>query len=397
MTQDRSARRQVGVAVIGFGWMGQVHARAYSRLLQHYPGAPLQPRLVAVADPEPSRRDLAVNAYGFEVAYADWAEVIARDDVAVVSVTGPNYVHAEIGVAVAKAGKHLWVEKPVGRHLADTTDVVDAVRSAGVRSAVGFNYRNVPAVALARDLITQGRLGRVETVTVRLLSDYAAHPDGMLSWRFDPALAGTGVIGDLASHGLDLARYVVGPVAGEISEVVADLATFITERPQPLDPAAPRSTTLAGGPPGPVGNEDHVSALLRFAGGARGVLESSRVAVGEQCTYGIEVHGDRGAVAWDFRRMGELRMCGVGPDGAFQDVAWHTRYVAPGDGELGAFQPGAGVAMGFDDLKVVEAERLLRSVAQQRPIGATIEDALATARTADALLRSAAERRWVSV
>ncbi|MDQ3591432.1 MAG: Gfo/Idh/MocA family oxidoreductase [Actinomycetota bacterium] len=397
MTQDRSATRQVGVAVIGFGWMGQVHARAYSRLLQHYPGAPLQPRLVAVADPEPSRRDLAVNAYGFEVAYADWAEVIARDDVAVVSVTGPNYVHAEIGVAVAKAGKHLWVEKPVGRHLADTTDVVDAVRSAGVRSAVGFNYRNVPAVALARDLITQGRLGRVETVTVRLLSDYAAHPDGMLSWRFDPALAGTGVIGDLASHGLDLARYVVGPVAGEISEVVADLATFITERPQPLDPAAPRSTTLAGGPLGPVGNEDHVSALLRFAGGARGVLESSRVAVGEQCTYGIEVHGDRGAVAWDFRRMGELRMCGVGPDGAFQDVAWHTRYVAPGDGELGAFQPGAGVAMGFDDLKVVEAERLLRSVAQQRPIGATIEDALATARTADALLRSAAERRWVSV
>ena len=396
MTATRPAS-QVGVAVVGFGWMGQVHARAHARLRQHYPHAPLQPRLVAVADPEPSRRDLAVTAYGFDAAYADWGEVIARDDVSVVSVTGPNYVHAEIGVAAAKAGKHVWVEKPVGRHLADTTEVADAVRSAGVHSAVGFNYRNVPAVERARDLVAEGRIGRIETVTVRLLSDYAAHPDGMLSWRFDQDLAGSGVVGDLATHGLDLARFVVGGVAGEISAVIADVATFIPERPEPLDPSAPRSTTLAGGPTGPVGNEDHVSALLRFAGGARGMLESSRVAVGEQCTYGIEVHGDRGALAWDFRRMGELRSCAVGADGGYQDVAWDTRYVAPGDGELDAFQPGAGVPMGYDDLKVVEAERLLRSIAEDRPIGATVEDALVTARAADALLRSADENGWVSV
>lgn len=387
-------RSTLGVGVVGFGWMGQVHSRAYSRLLHHFPDAPLLPRLVAVADTDPARRAQAMQAYGFAAAVDDWQALVAQDDVEVVSVAGPNFVHRDVAVAAAQAGKHIWVEKPVGRHLADTTDVAEAVREAGVASAVGFNYRNAPAVDLARQLVCEGRLGRVESVTVRLLSDYAAHPDAMLSWRFDPALAGTGAIGDLACHGLDLATHVVGEEAGQISEVVADLATFIPHRPQPLDPTAPRSTILAGGPTGPVGNDDQVGALLRFAGGARGVLMASRVAVGEQCTYGIEVHGDRGALAWDFRRMGELR---TALDQGYTDVAWRRVQVAPGHGELGAFQPGAGVTMGYDDLKVVEAERLIRSIVEGRPIGATLDDALRTAETADALARSAAERRWVSL
>ncbi len=394
MTAALSGSRPLGVGVVGFGWMGQVHARAYTRLLQHYPRTPLRPRLVAVADPEPARRAEATAGYGFEVAHPDWESLVGRDDVDVVSVTGPNFVHAEIAVAAAKAGKHVWIEKPVGRHLGDTTEVADAIGSAGVRSAVGFNYRNAPAVELARELVGEGRVGRVETVTLRLLSDYAAHPDSMLSWRFDPLLAGSGVLGDLATHGLDLARYVVGDAAGDIVELVADTATFITERPEPLDPAAPRSTTVAGGRRGPVGNEDHVSALLRFAGGARGMIESSRVAIGEQCAYRIDVHGDEGALAWDFQRMGQLETCAV-DGGGYLDAAWRTRHVAPGDGQFGAFQPGAGVSMSFDDLKVVEAERLVRSVAEGRPVGATIEDAVVAAQLTDAVLRSAAERRWV--
>jgi len=383
-------RPTLGVGVVGFGWMGQVHSRAYARLLHHYPAAPLRPRLVAVADTEPVRRAQAADAYGFAVTVEDWKALVERDDIDVVSVAGPNFVHRDVAVAAARAGKHLWVEKPVGRHLADTTDVAEAVRAAGVRSAVGFNYRNAPAVVRARELVADGRLGRVETVAVRLFSDYAAHPDGALSWRFDPAFAGTGVIGDLATHGLDLVRHVLGE---DISELVADHATFITERPEPAAGAVSHYSTAAGGRTGPVGNEDHVSALLRFPGGARGVLESSRVAVGEQCTYGIEVHGDRGALAWDFRRMGELL---VALDEGYTDAAWRLVRVAPGTGDLAAFQPGAGIAMGYDDLKVVEAEGLVRSIAEDRPIGATADDALVTARAADALVRSAAERRWVA-
>jgi predicted dehydrogenase len=380
------------VAVAGFGWMGQVHSRSYARLLQHYPDTALRPRLVAVADPEPERRRLATAAYGFECVEAEWEAVVRSPDVDAVSVCGPNFLHRDIAVAAAQAGKHVWVEKPAGRGLPDTLDIARAVADSGVRSAVGFNYRNAPAVERARTLVGSGSIGTVETANVRLLTDYAAHPDGALSWRFDPRLAGSGALGDLASHGIDLVGYVLGGNV-QIREVICDAATFIAERPAPVG-AVSHFSRAGGGALGAVGNEDYVAALLRFGSGARGFLESSRVAVGEQCTYGFEVRGTAGAVAWDFRRMGELRVC----DGSgYQDAAWETRYVGPGDGQFDAFQPGAGVAMGYDDLKVIEAERFVRSIAEGAAVGATIDDAVASARVIEALSQSQIERRWVSV
>jgi predicted dehydrogenase len=389
---DVPARGELRVAVAGFGWMGQVHSRSYARLLHHFPATPLRPRLVAVADPEPDRRQLATAAYGFERAEAEWTAVVDGPDIDAVSVCGPNFLHRDIAVAAAAAGKHLWVEKPAGRGLADTLEIAAAVAAGGVRSAVGFNYRNAPAVELAREMIASGSIGTVETANVRLLSDYAAHPDGALSWRFDPLRAGTGVLGDLASHGIDLVQYVLG-AGGRIREVSCDAATFIAERPEPVG-AVSHFSRATGAALGPVGNEDYVGALLHFESGARGLLESSRVAVGEQCTYGFEVRGREGAVAWDFRRMGELRLCqGEG----YQDAPWQTRFVGAGSGELAAFQPGAGVAMGYDDLKVIEAERFVRSIAEGGAIGATIEDAVTSARVIEALTRSHAERRWVTV
>jgi predicted dehydrogenase len=382
---------ELRVAVVGFGWMGQVHSRAYSRLLHHFPDVALRPRLVAAADPEPARQRLATSAYGFERAEGGWEHVVTSDDVDAVSMCGPNYLHRDVATTAARAGKHVWVEKPAGRHLADTLEIADAVAASGVQSTVGFNYRNAPAVELARALVA-AEIGRVETANVWLLSDYAAHPDGALSWRFDPELAGTGVLGDLASHGLDLIRYVLGD-GGAITEVICDRATFIPQRPQPVG-AVSHFSRATGGALGPVGNEDFVSALLHYQSGARGHIESSRVAVGEQCTYGFEVRGELGAVAWDFRRMGELRLClGQG----YQDAAWSTRYVGPGDGQLAAFQPGAGVAMGYDDLKVIEAERFVRSIAGGRAVGPTIEDAVIAARVIEGLARSWHEGRWVTV
>ncbi len=372
--------------------MGQVHSRAWIRLLQHYPDSPLRPRLVAVADPEPERRRQAQSAYGYRHAYADWRDLLERDDVDVVSVCGPNFVHAEIGTAVAESGRHLWIEKPAGRSLPDTERIATAVEKAGVMSAVGFNYRNVPAVALARSLVASGRVGEVETVTVALLADYSAHPEGVLSWRFDTEQAGSGVLGDLASHGFDLARYVAGEQTGLITELVADQSTFIPHRPVVTDAAISRFAR-GGEELGWVGNEDHAAALLRFDSGARGHLEVSRVAVGEQCSYRLEVRGTKGAVQWDFRRMGELQVC---TDQDYQDAAWQTHFVTPADGELGVFQPSAGVAMGYDDLKVVEARRLIESVATGTPIGATIHDAVAAAALVDAMIRSFSERQWVA-
>ncbi|AWW36590.1 Gfo/Idh/MocA family protein [Streptomyces cadmiisoli] len=379
----------LGVAVVGFGWMGRVHTQAYARVAHHYPRLPLRPRLVTVAEEVPGRAEEAAAQFGFESATRDWREVAADPRVGAVSITAPNFLHREIGVAMAAAGKHIWIEKPVGLTAEDARAVADAVAGAGVRGAVGFNYRNAPAVEAARDLIASGELGDVTHVRIRLFSDYAAHPEGALTWRYERERGGSGVLGDLASHGVDLARFLLG----DITSLTADTAVFVPRRARPTGATAGHSRAT-GGELGEVENEDYVSCLLRFASGARGVLEACRVSVGEQNNYGFEVHGTKGAVFWDFRRMNEL---GVSRGTTYQDQPVSTVYVGPGDGEFAAFQPGAANAMGYDDLKVVEAYRFLRSIAEDTAYGATLADAVHSAAALDAMTRSARTGSWVSV
>ncbi|MFJ1807549.1 MULTISPECIES: Gfo/Idh/MocA family protein [unclassified Streptomyces] len=379
----------LGVAVVGFGWMGRVHTQAYARVRHHYPRLALIPELVTVAEEVPGRAEEAADRFGFASFTRDWREVAADPRVRAVSITAPNFLHREIGVAMAEAGKHIWIEKPVGLTPEDARAVADAVAAVGVQGTVGFNYRNAPAVETARDLIAAGELGSVTHVRVRLFSDYAAHPDGALTWRYERERGGSGVLGDLASHGVDLARFLLG----DIVSLTADTAVFVPERARPTGATAGHSLAV-GGELGPVENEDYVNCLLRFASGARGVLEACRVSVGEQNNYGFEVHGTKGAVFWDFRRMNEL---GVSRGTTYQDQPVSTVYVGPGDGEFGAFQPGAANAMGYDDLKVVEAHRFLRSVAEGIPYGATLADAVHSATLLEAMARSARSGSWVDV
>jgi predicted dehydrogenase len=379
----------LGVAVVGFGWMGRAHTQAYARVRHHYPQLPLVPELVTVAEEVPGRAAEAAAQFGFASTTRDWREVVADPRVKAVSITAPNFLHREIGVAMAEAGKHIWIEKPVGLTAEDARAVADAVAKAGVQGAVGFNYRNAPAVEAARELISSGEIGTVTHVRIRLFSDYAAHPEGALTWRYERERGGSGVLGDLASHGADLARHLLG----DITSLTADTAIFLPERARPTGATAGHSRA-SGGELGPVENEDYVSCLLRFASGARGVLEACRVSVGEQNNYGFEVHGTKGAVFWDFRRMNEL---GISRGTTYQDQAVTTVYVGPGHGEFAAFQPGAANAMGYDDLKVIEAYRFLRSVAEGTPHGATLTDAVHSAAALDAMARSASSGAWADV
>ncbi|MGW4867863.1 Gfo/Idh/MocA family protein [Streptomyces chartreusis] len=378
----------LGVAVVGFGWMGRVHTQAYARVPHHYPQLTLRPRLLTVAEEVPGRAEEAAAQFGFDSTTRDWRDVAADPGVRAVSITAPNFLHREIGVAMAEAGKHIWIEKPVGLTAEDARAVADAAAKAGVHSAVGFNYRNAPAVETARELIASGEIGTVTHVRVRLFSDYAAHPQGALTWRYERERGGSGVLGDLASHGADLARFLLG----DIASLTADTAIFVPERARPTGATA--GHTLATGELGPVENEDYVNCLLRFASGARGVLEACRVSVGEQNNYGFEVHGTKGAVFWDFRRMGEL---GISRGTSYQDQPVSTLYVGPAQGEYGAFQPGAATNMGYDDLKVIEAYRFLRSIAEGTPRGATLADAVHSAAVLDAMSRSAESGSWVDV
>jgi predicted dehydrogenase len=381
--------REIGVAVVGFGWMGRVHTQAYLRLPHHFPQLGARPELVAVADEVPGRAADAAARYGFAAATDDWRQVASDSRVHAVSIAAPNFLHREIGVAMAEAGKHIWIEKPVGLSAADTRAVGEAVSKAAVQGTVGFNYRNAPAVAAARELISSGEIGAATHARIRLFSDYAAHPDSALTWRYERERGGNGAVGDLASHGVDLARHLLG----EIDALIADTAIFVPERPRPAGATAGH-TRAAGGMPGPVENEDYVSCLLRFASGARGVLEACRISVGEQNNYGFEVHGTRGAVMWDFRRMGELS---VSAGTAYQDQPVSTVFVGPGHGDYAAFQPGAAIAMSYDDLKVVEAYNFLRSVTEGTAHGATLDDAVRSAAVLEAMTASAERGTWVSL
>lgn len=380
---------QIGVGVVGAGWMGHVHARAYARVPHHYPDLPLRPVLVALADPVEGLRLDAVARYGFATSCAGWEELVADPAVQVVSVATPPFLHAEIGEAVARAGKHLWLEKPAGLSLDDTQRVASAVASAGVVARVGYNYRFVPAVVRARELIAREGIGRVTHARFRMLTDYAAHPLGPLSWRYQAERGGDGVIGDLLSHGFDLVRYLLG----DVDRLVADTSVLIPERPLATG-AGSHYDVVEGGPLGPVENPDYAACLLRTVADVPVFLEGTRVGVGDQNNYGFEIRGTTGLVAWDFRRPGELV---VSSGGTYGNQPLTTSLAGPGDGDYDRFQPGAGIALGFDDLKVIECAGLLRVIAGGPPDdGATVGDAVAAARLM-AALRAGAPPAWTRV
>ncbi len=384
--------RELGVGIIGAGWMGHVHARSFARLNHHYADLGVRPTVVAVADSVPGQLADFAERHGVETAYADWRDVIADPRVDVVSVTAPNFLHAEIGVAVAQAGKHLWIEKPVGLTAADARAVADAVTSAGVVGCVGFNYRNFPAVTRAKGLIEAGAIGRPTHGRVSLLTDYAAHPAGPLSWRYEIAKGGHGVLGDLASHAIDLGRFLLG----DLDRLVAVTRTFIPQRPL-VDAGSSHYAVVDLEDPsitmGDVENEDYVSALMLTTAGVPVTMESSRAAVGEQNSYGFEVHGTKGLVRWDFRRPGELAVS-TGDDYSAQPTT--IAFSAPGDGEYLRFQPGAGIVMGYDDSKVIEAANFVDAIVNGSERQPTLRDAVASAVALEAIVESAATHAWVS-
>jgi predicted dehydrogenase len=389
------AARDLGVGLISVGWMGKLHSRAYQALPWVYPELGLRPRLVHAADTAADRVAYARDALGYERGTADYREVLADPEVDVVSICAPNVLHREIGVAAAEAGKHFWIEKPVGREAPETAVVAAAARAAGVVTSIGFNYRHAPAVEHVRELVAQGALGRITNVRAVFFAGYAAEPKGALSWRFKRELAGSGALGDLLSHVVDLVSYLVAPIA----EVSALTSTVYTERPILPMGSATHFAVIEDGELGPVENDDYAAALVRFAPtaqgpGAVGTLEASRTIVGPQCGLGFELYGTDGSATWSFEQMNELRLC-LGRGGPHQ--GYTTVLGNPQLGDYAHFQPGPGIAMGYDDLKVVEAKKFLVAVTGGERRNATIEDAHAVAEVIAAADASAASGTWQAV
>jgi predicted dehydrogenase len=378
--------KEIGIGLLGVGWMGEVHSTSYARVPIHFPDAAGRARLVIAADEVEERAQAAAEKLGYESSTTDWREVIAHPEVDAVSICAPNFMHREMAIAAAEAGKHFWGEKPLGALPEDTVAIERAVEAAGVRTIVGLNYRNPPAVQHARQLIADGKLGDVNHFRMQFVASYSANPRGALSWRFSRELSGHGILSDLGSHAIDLAMFLCGPIV----RTTATSAILIPERPKVQMGTGTHFSVVEGDVElGPVENEDWCAALVEFASGLKGTIELSRAMVGGDARYRFEVNGTRGAVAWNFERMNELEH--------YRDGGYARELMGPSHPDFARFQPGTGIPMGYDDLKVIEAYRFLQSIAdgEQREPG--VREIAATARVLDAIARSFTSGAWEDV
>jgi predicted dehydrogenase len=386
----RAARRRIGVGVIGFGWLGQAHSRSLARIPMLFADRTYEPVLVAAADAAPARVEEALTSFSFMRGSVDWRTVVEDPEVDVVVIAAPNMLHLELVQAAAAAGKAVFCEKPVGGTPEQILAAALAARSAGVISGVGYNYRWAPLVRYARELIAGNELGQITNYRGRFFSAYGADPLGVNSWRFALDQAGYGVTSDLLSHAVDLAHMLLGP----IESLVATTETFITERPLPAGLMGHYGRGAPGDPRTPVTNEDYAGMLVRFASGARGTFEASRTIVGPESQMAFDVYGTEGAVGWNFEQLNELALYRRTEDRGrgYTTVLGGERF-----GHHGAFVPGSGNAIGFEDLVTIEDHEFMSAVAQERPFAPSFEDALQWAAVQAALLRSDVSGRWETV
>ena len=383
------SRDRIGVAVLGFGWMGQAHSRSYARIPMIFADRDYDPQLVVCADTLESRRVEAVESFGFETAVADWQDAVSNPGVDVVCICAPNMLHEEMAKAAAEAGKHVFCEKPVGGTPAETARVEKACREAGVITGVGYNYRFAPLVQYAKQLIDAGELGTITNYRGRFFSMYGADPLGLLSWRFEIDQAGHGASTDILSHSMDLALMLNGP----ISRVIGTGETFIRERPLPKEGGTHYDRGRPGDPTGEVTNEDYFGALAVFENGSRGTFEASRAIIGPESQMAFDIYGTEGALGWNLEKMNELQLYLSGD----RARGYTTVYASDRLPYHGNFVPGDANSIGFEDLVTIEDHEYLSAVAAGRKHVAGFDEALSWVSVQAALMRSWESGHWEDV
>lgn len=375
---------EIGVGMLGYAFMGKAHSNAFKTLPYMMYPPPAVPVLQAIAGRDEEAVAEAARRYGYARYYTDWREMIADDRVQLFDNGGPNFAHAEPTIAAAKAGKHVLCEKPLARTAEEAKAMWDAVQTAGVKHMVGFNYRFVPAIRQIRQLIDSGALGRIYHFRAIYLQEWIMpHYNAPMMWRLDKEQAGSGALGDLGSHIIDLARYLVG----EIDSVSAMTRTFVTDRPQ------------ADGSLGKVSVDDAFTALINFDNGAMGTLEATRFAAGRKNHQIIEINAERGSIRFNLERLNEMEVFWVGEDPK-ETQGFHKVLVSE------TFHPWIanwwphGHIIGWEHSFVHEIAHLLDCIVHDHPvapIGADFEDGYRNAVISDGILRSAESRRIVDL
>lgn len=370
----------INVALIGYAFMGRAHSNAYRQVGPFF--SPTRaPRMKVICGRSARQVEAARRALGWEEAATDWKAVVRRPDIELVDVCTPGDSHAEIAIAAARAGKHVFCEKPLANSLRDAERMLAAVERAGVAHMICHNYRRAPAVQLAKQIIAKGKLGEIRHYRGTYLQDWMSDPAAPFNWRLDRTKAGSGALGDIASHSIDLARFLVG----EIAEVAADLRTFVPVRSEAGKPGAKRKVTV----------DDAATALVRFANGAIGTIEATRMAPGRKNYNRFEINGLKGSLAFDLERMNELEVY-------FESDPPHLRgfrtimVTEPVHPYVGKWWP-PGHIVGYEHTFTHTVYDLCEAIASNQIPTPNFEDGVANQRVLHAMTRAAASRRWVTV
>ena len=373
----------LNVGVIGYGFMGRTHSNAYCKVNNFF-DVPYRPVLKTICGLDESQAKAFAQRWGFESHTTDWRSVIDDESIGVVDICVPNNLHKEIAIAAAQAGKAILCEKPLALNAEQGQEMVDAVEAAGVANMVSFNYRRVPAVTLAKQIIDEGKLGKIFHYRANFLQDWTISADvpqgGDATWRLDIKAAGSGVTGDLLAHCIDTAIWH----NGSIKDVNAMTETFIKERIH-ADTGKAES----------VGIDDACTFLCHFANGSLGNFESTRYARGHKALYTFEINGEHASIRWDLHDLHRLEYFDHGDEGRVR--GWRSIHVTDGEQPYMDKWWVPGLQIGYAESFVHQTADFLTAMAAGEPCGPTFRDALVTQKICDAVLQSAARRQWVEV
>jgi len=373
----------LNIGLVGYGFMGRTHSNAFIKA-PHFFDLPYRPVMKALCARNPDRAKAFAANWGYQSVEGDWQSLVARKDIDVIDIASPNDTHMEIAVAAAKAGKMVLCEKPLGRNAAEGKKMADAVEAAGVPNSVWYNYRRVPAVTLLKQLIDEGRLGRVFHYRAKFLQDWTISKDlpqgGEGLWRLDVDVAGSGVTGDLLAHCIDTALWLNGPV----SEVSALTETFIKERKHNLT-----------GKVEPVGIDDASLFICRFKNGSLATFEATRYARGHKALYTLEINGEHASAFWDLHDLHRLQWFDHKDEGRLR--GWRNVHITDGDHPYMKRWWVPGLQIGYEHTFVHQFADFLQAVGAKQPCSPTFREALATDYVTDAVLASAKNRKWEQV
>ena len=376
-----ATKKTLNIGLIGGGFMGRTHSNGYNRIRNFFPDLEFTPVLKAVCFRNETKLKAFAEQWGYESTETDWRKLIERDDIDAVDICTPNDTHAEIAIAAAKAGKMILCEKPLARNLEESQVMVDAIEAAGVKNTVWYNYRRIPAVTLAKNIIESGKLGKIYHYRANFLQDWTINENlpqgGEALWRMDAAVAGSGVVGDLLSHCVDTAIWL----NGGIKEVSGMTETFVKERMHQLTGKVEQ-----------VHIDDACSFFCKFNNGSLGLFESTRYARGHKALYTFEINGANASIRWDLHDLNRLDFFDNGDESNLR--GWRSIHVTDGEQPYMNKWWVPGLGIGYEHSFVHQVADFLKSLETGEPCSPTFKEALETQKVCQAVLDSAATRSW---